>query len=77
MKYLVSIRGSRDTEFTLEAKDIQEASSIVRRKYPRHLGYSIKPSNWFLKMSYVCVLSLFNPYFQVQYLERTYLNYVS
>ncbi len=47
MKFLVVVRGSRDNEFTLEAKNIHEASSIVKRLSINHRGYSIKPAlNW-------------------------------
>ena len=42
LKYLVTIRGSKDASFTVNAKDLQEASSIVRRTNTHHQGYSIK-----------------------------------
>jgi hypothetical protein len=42
MKYVVSLRGPRSLELKLEARNIKEASEIIKRKYPNHTGYSIK-----------------------------------
>lgn len=42
MKFLVTIRGSRDSTFTVNAENIKEASLIVRRIITHHQGYSIK-----------------------------------
>jgi len=44
MKYVVSIRGENEKEFVLEAPNIIEASKIIKKKYPNHLGYNIKPT---------------------------------
>jgi hypothetical protein len=46
MKYIVSLRGpSKSIEFNLEARNIKEASEIIKSKYPRHRGYSIKEAH--------------------------------
>lgn len=48
IKYRAFVRGShgeRNHEFNVEARNIKEAASKVREKFPRHSGYTLKPVN--------------------------------
>jgi hypothetical protein len=45
MRFRVTLFGGRDSEEVIEAKDFQEASGIVKSRFPDHQGYSIKSVN--------------------------------
>ena len=43
MRFRILIQGGRAIEEVIEARDFQEASNIVKSRFPDQRGYSIEP----------------------------------